>query len=408
LAALYALQACEGLAEAHAHGLIHRDLKPEHLFIVEVAGTSPFVKLLDFGISKHITGSIRGAVTNPGDSIGSPCYMSPEQMQDPSTVDVRTDVWSLGTVLYEALAATKAFDADSLMQLQWQIMGESPTSLAELCPSVPAPLEAIVMRCLEKDREQRFLTIAEVGDALRAFLTQYGRERTDTDVYVDALPGAEAVASGAHPSGFVAGEVLPSRSAAPTVRQRAPVADADARAPAKDISGADDEPSAAGVPRRSRHPVVRALILVGVSLGVVTILGLWALGGTDGISALTLGLSVDADRPQDTSVMKQQRSSVPSMHTLEQKPPTGEVLRPATEATTPTPNPSQPAASQAVVSQPRTKPTEASAERRGASPTSIEEALTPAEKDARYRSWLRSQRMTPVEEVAMPDEGSTD
>ncbi|HEX4341073.1 MAG TPA: serine/threonine-protein kinase [Polyangiaceae bacterium] len=99
----YVLQVCEALTEAHAAGIVHRDIKPENLFLSQGGPAKPIVKVVDFGLAKRLDGSGAKVVTGPFENMGSPCYMSPEQIGTPQLVDERTDIWSLGVVLYRLL-----------------------------------------------------------------------------------------------------------------------------------------------------------------------------------------------------------------------------------------------------------------------------------------------------------------
>jgi serine/threonine-protein kinase len=157
------------MGEAHRRGIVHRDLKPANLFLTRAPDGSPVVKVLDFGISKNTIDSAQHGLTNPAALMGSPLYMSPEQMRSARDVDHRTDIWSLGAVLYELLAGSPPFTADSVPALIACIMQETPRSLADLRADLPEGLVAIVRRCLEKDRASRFNDVGELAGALSPY-----------------------------------------------------------------------------------------------------------------------------------------------------------------------------------------------------------------------------------------------
>jgi eukaryotic-like serine/threonine-protein kinase len=172
----YVMQACEALAAAHASGVIHRDIKPENLFLTKHAQGLDFIKILDFGISKVALapGGKRGFVRTMM-PLGSPVYMSPEQIRSSDQVDARTDIWSLGCVLFELLTGSTAFNEPSLMQLSAAILEHEPVPLCELVPDAPAELEDVVLRCLEKDADKRYGNIAELAIALYPFAPRRSR-----------------------------------------------------------------------------------------------------------------------------------------------------------------------------------------------------------------------------------------
>ncbi|MDI1476818.1 serine/threonine-protein kinase [Polyangium sp. y55x31] len=166
----YMLQACEGIAEAHDRGIIHRDIKPANLFLTKRRNGTPCIKILDFGISKQAAGERSGDITKTGTMLGSPLYMSPEQMAHAREVDKRTDIWSLGVVLYELLTGKPPFDAESFTQIVYRVTNLDPTPLCEVRPELPKELGDVVMRCLGKDPEGRFESV----DALAAALEPFG------------------------------------------------------------------------------------------------------------------------------------------------------------------------------------------------------------------------------------------
>ncbi|HEX4476286.1 MAG TPA: serine/threonine-protein kinase [Polyangiaceae bacterium] len=168
----YVMQTCEALAAAHVLGVVHRDIKPENLFLTHRAQGVDIIKVLDFGISKvALTGSAFDSgvpLVRTMAPLGSPVYMSPEQIRGVE-VDARTDIWSLGCVLFELLTGTAAFDAPSLMQLSATILEKDPPPLRSRLADAPPELEAIVRRCLAKDRNDRFESVAELAIALYPF-----------------------------------------------------------------------------------------------------------------------------------------------------------------------------------------------------------------------------------------------
>ncbi|HMJ55010.1 MAG TPA: protein kinase [Polyangiaceae bacterium] len=175
------VQSCEAIAEAHALGIVHRDLKPANLFCVQGADGRTSVKVLDFGISKltHTgTASSGLGMTKTRAVMGSPYYMSPEQMESPRAVDARTDIWSLGVVLYQVLTGDVPFNGETLPQVCVNVATRPAPSLRKSRPDVPSGLEAIVLRCLEKEPSKRFPTIA----ALATALARFGPRRTQASL----------------------------------------------------------------------------------------------------------------------------------------------------------------------------------------------------------------------------------
>jgi len=167
----FVLQAVEALAEAHAAGIVHRDLKPANLFIASRADGSRIVKVLDFGISKSLLGTSASelSLTRTSVLIGSPLYMSPEQMRSAKDVDTRTDIWSLGVILYEMITGRPPYTGDSIPALCASLLNDVPQSMRSLRPEVPPELEDVIRHCLAKDRADRYNTVSELARALAQF-----------------------------------------------------------------------------------------------------------------------------------------------------------------------------------------------------------------------------------------------
>ncbi len=191
----YVMQASEAVAEAHARGIVHRDIKPANLFLTARADGSPLIKVLDFGISKAewllgIAG-YNPDLTATADTLGTPMYMSPEQVRSTKNVTVRTDIWALGVVLYELLAGVPPFWADSLPALSAKIVADPAAPLSQRRNDLPAGLDAVVLRCLEKDPERRPASILEIARALSPLapsVTHGWVERVERIVHQASLP----------------------------------------------------------------------------------------------------------------------------------------------------------------------------------------------------------------------------
>jgi serine/threonine protein kinase len=170
----YLVQACDAIGEAHALGIVHRDLKPGNLFLARRRGGVYQIKVLDFGLSKVLTARAlvgEASLTDAHSLLGTPLYVSPEQLRSSKEVDARTDVWSLGLILYQLLTGYTPFYARSIPKLFAQIARDPIQPLRELRPDVPAGLDAVAQRCLAKASEDRFANAAELGLALAEFVT---------------------------------------------------------------------------------------------------------------------------------------------------------------------------------------------------------------------------------------------
>jgi serine/threonine-protein kinase len=173
--AAYVLQACKGLSEAHANGIVHRDLKPHNLFLTRRPDGTPLVKILDFGVSKLTETLDESGASEPGADLamtrtssmmGTPMYMSPEQLRSSRRVDERSDIFSLGVTMYQLVSGKLPFSASSFGDLVIVVTTTLPQPLASLAPDVPPALIAVVERCLAKDPALRYRSVDELAHAL--------------------------------------------------------------------------------------------------------------------------------------------------------------------------------------------------------------------------------------------------
>ncbi|WP_437878986.1 protein kinase domain-containing protein [Sorangium sp. So ce513] len=190
----YVLQSCEAVAEAHARGIVHRDLKPGNLFLTTGPSGVPLVKVLDFGLSKAADDAAEqdGKLTASEMMLGSPCYMSPEQVRSTRDVDARTDIWSLGIILYQLLTARFPFEAPSISALFVAIATEPARPPRVHRWELPADLEHVILRCLEKDVQRRIQSVAELSRALAPYGTEHSARALDQ---IEAIAAGQAFPS---------------------------------------------------------------------------------------------------------------------------------------------------------------------------------------------------------------------
>jgi serine/threonine protein kinase len=163
----YAIQVCSALGDAHKLGIVHRDLKPENIFLAKYRACDPIVKLLDFGVALFINDA--GQLTVPGRGIGSPDYLSPEQMQDPHGVDARSDIWGVGLLLFELLVGRSPLAGMNSAHKCLTIAKGPMPSVAAACPELPPELAAVIQQCLHIDPNLR----PQSADALIAALEPF-------------------------------------------------------------------------------------------------------------------------------------------------------------------------------------------------------------------------------------------
>jgi serine/threonine-protein kinase len=182
----YVLQALEALAEAHLHNIIHRDLKPANLFLTTRADGTPLVKVLDFGISKVLSSDAQDTIT--GVIMGSPNYMAPEQIASSRSVDARADIWAIGVVLYSLVTGKLPFGGSSPTHTFALVLDSAPPPPSAIRPSVPPDLDAVILRCLEKSPDARFLNVAALAAALGPFAPPRSRASVDRVARVLGVP----------------------------------------------------------------------------------------------------------------------------------------------------------------------------------------------------------------------------
>ncbi len=293
----YVLQACDAIAEAHSMGVIHRDLKPANLFLTHRKDGTPLLKVLDFGISKSsmLSEKNSGTLTKGGGIIGSPVYMSPEQMRSAKDVDGRTDIWALGIILYELLGGRPPFDGETIGELMALVLTEPPPPLTNL-RVLPPVLAGVVEKCLEKDRDLRWRDVAQLAKALAPFAPARAQPLVERISIVVAQ---------------TAPAVMPYFSSNPTLDSPATLRDGIASRPAVSVPGAvasaatvAASATAAGwgstanpVPSTPRK---RVLVAAAVALGVfvvVRVLAVRFLGSSEPAPAVTVASTAPSASP---------------------------------------------------------------------------------------------------------------
>ncbi len=179
------IQACAGLAHAHQKGVLHRDIKPSNIMLVNFGDQADFVKIVDFGIAKLLNQGV-GELTKTGEVYGSPSYMSPEQCRGKET-DARSDIYSMGCVMYRTLSGRPLFSGDDIIELLFKQVSEPPAPFdADL--NIPSELEAVIFKALAKDAGDRYQTMGEFKEALEKYVDKRSGKAVPTPTVEGPMP----------------------------------------------------------------------------------------------------------------------------------------------------------------------------------------------------------------------------
>jgi eukaryotic-like serine/threonine-protein kinase len=272
----FIVQALRALQTAHAAGIIHRDMKPSNCFVIDKDGEADFVKLVDFGISKvRATEDGQAAhLTRTNSALGTPLYMSPEQARSPRDVDARTDLYSVGAILYEMLSGRTPYTSETgeFTEILFKIFTTEPEPLATLRPDLPEGLCAVVHHALQRDPKDRFGSAAEMAEAL----TPFADERS-TQVFV-RLRGTRRSNGPMHSLTPAAESARVSKSEA-TARTFPSFKDSAAPTPKPPSTEVGVTKEAAATRASATHPSRKGLVIVAVAAAIAAGAGFVALRG---------------------------------------------------------------------------------------------------------------------------------
>jgi serine/threonine-protein kinase len=353
------LQACEAIAEAHSLGIIHRDIKASNFFIVSPDGQTPVLKVLDFGIATEPKGT--SDLTQTQSIIGTPSYMAPEQMRSSRTADARSDIWSLGVVLYELLECRRPFHSEIFGELCVKIAMEEPEPFVQ--PAVSPGLRAVVLRCLEKQLESRYQSVAELASALAPFASDPALARASVDYCTRMLARRTSRTAAGDPTPLpVTPRFTPVAFAPPAAPPPAMTAPAIHKTPTS--HGELGKPPSVAGRRRRRLAVSIGVASVLIVAGVVTVSQLGGHDGDSNASATTAApaTAVPAPPQSDAPAPPVQGSAAPAE--------TSEPAATSASATPPTP------------AEPASHPTKRPATKNPSAATKKSPAIAPVKKDS--------------------------
>lgn len=333
----YIMQACEALAAAHANGIVHRDIKPENLFLTQQAQGMHTIKVLDFGISKIALPRGKRDLVRTQMALGSPVYMSPEQIRRSDQVDARSDIWAVGCVLFELLTGVTAFDEPSLLELSAAILEREPVPLSTLRPDASEELENVVLRCLTKNPDERYQNVAELAAALYPFGPRRARISAERCYHMLKNAGivkAELALASAFPPPLASGRVTAASLGAQSARTTTPAA--------LDIVVDDDDVPFAKSRRGGKIAVFVSLAVIAAAASFVVLHDRSVeSGATRAAAAPARGAELPAAKPVTSP-------TAPRVIDLDQEP-----AAPATTASAPKPGPASKVGGSKVAKAPR-------------------------------------------------------
>ena len=295
-----AQQICRALREAHTLDVIHRDLKPANIFLSKHGDDEDFVKVLDFGLVKHLSERPEEQLTQTGLFMGSPKYMAPEQIQG-GQVDARTDVYSLGIMMYEMLAGKVPFERPSSVNILMAHVGEPPPPMRAVNPNIVISpnFEELVMRCIAKDPAERYTTMDAV---LQAIKQAHGVSMTGQLAVVNMTGAYMPVQTNAPPA---------VHSSHPGLSGRIPAMSSGSHTPMGMLSAGATGESGVGGPYSDRAPDSRRASKVWIGVGVLVAA---ALGGVLGMAAFRMSASSASTMPAQPrpSPVPESTSSAPA------------------------------------------------------------------------------------------------
>jgi tRNA A-37 threonylcarbamoyl transferase component Bud32 len=286
----YVLEACEAVAEAHSLKIVHRDLKPSNLFLARQPNGSSMVKVLDFGISKMLEPGLD--MTRTAAMMGSPLYMSPEQLKSARDVDERSDIWSVGVILYQLIAGHPPFQAESLPELCAVVLSNPTRWLDRVVPEVPAELARIVATCLRSKVDERYVNLADFAEAVAVFGSPAAKASAAKIVALLGMPAKRAL-----PTALPTAEIGLDETLAAPARM-----DAAALAPllsTRSTWSAAETPKPSGVRALFSHRslAAAALLVAAVGIGAVATRRAPAAGAATEATTITGGPEKPAAAP---------------------------------------------------------------------------------------------------------------